>query len=361
MSKVNLEEADTCMQGLALLERDESGDLMHVWSFPGVDETTKSTLLARSQLSDVLISKRAPYAFSRTGSVWHYSLCSFTVAVEKNNKHVTSFNLVLSSTKFAPEKYRALLTIMSDVYSEKANVVEVLGLYLSSYTSGSCFIPRPPDQPKGEWDARNFNDKKALITNCSLREVCSMFQAETIILWQAMVLKKNILIHSNSIQKMQRFVRTMPHFVFQRGESAWRALYPLIIGMPAEMDELSSTGYYVVGTTTESLRADHAKMFDLFVDLDDRIISVSEHAKKDFGMGKMHKQIAGMLMEQINAGSDSAVIKTIVGINNSLMKKLKGIDGGLTNDSLQKFSEAQSYSKSEARFVMNFSMSEGLL
>ena len=43
------------------------------------------------------------------------------------------------------------------------------------------------------------------------------------------------------------------------------------------------------------------------------------------------------------------------------LKKLKNIDGGVTNESLQAFSEAQKYSKSEARFMMNFSLSENLL
>ena len=73
------------------------------------------------------------------------------------------------------------------VYSEKGNVVEVFGLYLTSYTSGKCFIPRPPGQPKGEWDAKEYNDKKSLIANCSIREICSIVKNFTH--WK---LKKNL-------------------------------------------------------------------------------------------------------------------------------------------------------------------------
>jgi hypothetical protein len=104
-SNVNLDEAETALQGLILLERDESGDLMHVWSFPGVDEVTKSILLNRSQISDELIEKRVPYHFSRFNNLWHYSLCSFSIVVPKNNKRVDQFNFIISSKTFNPEKY----------------------------------------------------------------------------------------------------------------------------------------------------------------------------------------------------------------------------------------------------------------
>ena len=364
MSQVNLDDAQTSIQGLALFERDESGDLMHVWSFPGVDETTKAIMLTRSQLSDELISKRHQYLYSRSNNVWHYSLASYSITVPKNNKRVEQFHFVLSSKTFNPEKYLALLKIMNAVYSEKGNVVEILSLYLASYTGGACFIPRPPGEPRGEWSAKNYSDKKALISNCSLRDILLQYQNESVILWQAMQLKKNIVIYSDSIVKIQKFIRAMPHFVFQRGESVWRTLHPLLMGTSLEVELLSkSSSYFVAGTCVSTFRTDYSntKLFDLYLDLDESSLSVSEHAKKDFGMGKMHKQIAGVLTEQSKATSDTAAIKAVTNINLSLLKKLKNIDGGVTNESLQAFSEAQKYSKSEARFMINFSLSENLL
>ena len=179
-----------------------------------------------------------------------------------------------------------------------------------------------------------------------------------------MVLKKNIVIYSNSIVTVQKFIRAMPHFVFHRGEKVWRTLQPLIIGNDMEVELLSkNTSYFVAGTCTSTFRTDYsnAKLFDLYIDLDESSLSVSEHAKKDFGMGKMHKQIANVLNEQSKASSDTAAIKAVTNINLSLIKKLKGISGGLTHDNLQAFSEEQKYSKSDARFVANFSLSDGLL
>ena len=82
--------SDTSLRGLALLELDSSGDLMHVWSYPGVDERTKQVLLARSNLAPgAAHAAHAPRAkeflFHRWNNVWHYSLAAFSVEVPKNH------------------------------------------------------------------------------------------------------------------------------------------------------------------------------------------------------------------------------------------------------------------------------------
>ncbi len=60
--------SDTTLRGLALLELDSSGDLMHVWSYPGVDERTKQVLLARTNLAR---GRKPEFLFHRWGNVWH--------------------------------------------------------------------------------------------------------------------------------------------------------------------------------------------------------------------------------------------------------------------------------------------------
>ena len=72
--------SDTSLQGLALLELDSSGDLMHVWSYPGVDESTKRVLLARSQLAT---AHSKEFVFHRFGACWYYSVAAFSVEVPK--------------------------------------------------------------------------------------------------------------------------------------------------------------------------------------------------------------------------------------------------------------------------------------
>ena len=74
--------SDTTLRGLALLELDSSGDLMHVWSYPGVDARTKPVLLARSNLAG---GRKPEFLFHRWGNTWHYSLANFSVDVPKNH------------------------------------------------------------------------------------------------------------------------------------------------------------------------------------------------------------------------------------------------------------------------------------
>jgi hypothetical protein len=101
---VNLDEAQTSIQGLALFERDESGDLMHVWSFPGVDETTKTIMLTRSQLSDELISKRHQYLYFRSNNVWHYSLASYSITVPKKQQTGGTVSFCIELQNVQPRK-----------------------------------------------------------------------------------------------------------------------------------------------------------------------------------------------------------------------------------------------------------------
>ena len=174
---------------------------MHVWSYPGVDERTKRVLLARSNVAPGAAhashaARAKEFLFHRFDGAWHYALAGFSVEVPKNHdSRVRQLNFVLSSTSFNPEKYRALLQILRDVYTEKGNLIEILGLYLPAFTTGRCFIPRPPGKPKGQWTAADYDDRKALLANCSLREVLRSFGAESVILWVAVMLKKRVVVY----------------------------------------------------------------------------------------------------------------------------------------------------------------------
>jgi hypothetical protein len=279
---------------------------------------------------------------------------------------VRQLNLVLSATSFNPEKYRALLRILLDVYSEKGNVVEILGLYLPAFTTGRCFIPRPPDKPRGEWKAADYDDRKALLANCSLREVLRSFGAESVILWVAVLLKKRVLVYGgdggDGVARMQRAVRALPQLSFHRGPEAWHALRPLVTCDCAdEIADLEAAQGFIAGTVDPDFRSQHASMIDLYVDLAAKTLSVSEHARKDFGMGKMHKAIAAKLVAQSAAASESAAIKTVTQLNLSIITKLKALGQPIASDALKGFCDAQEYTKSESRFMLNFAAGEGML
>ena len=115
------------------------------------------------------------------------------------------------------------------------------------------------------------------------------------------------------------------------------------------------------GTVDPDFRSQHAGMIDLYVDLTAKTLSVSEHARKDFGMGKMHKAIAAKLVEQSGAASDSAAIKSVTQLNLSIIRKLKALGQPIASDALKEFCSAQKYTKSESRFMLNFAAGEGML
>ena len=288
---------------------------------------------------------------------------------QNHDSRVRQLNLVLASTCYNPERYHALLKIMRDVYSEKGNLVEILGLYLPAFSTGHCFVPRPPGRPKGEWTASAFDDRKALLAGCSLREILRNFGAESVILWVAMLLKKRVVVYAggsgDELALVQRAVRALPQLTFHRGPDAWRALRPLVTcdcpdGI-ADLETAAQEGGFVAGTCDPDFRSQHAGMIDLYVDLAGKTLSVSEHARKDFGMGKMHKTIAAKLIEHGEAETDSAAIKSVTQLNLSIIAKLKALGQPIANDSLKEFCDAQKYTKSESRFMLNFASAERML
>lgn len=359
---------DTSLRGLALFELDSSGDLMHVWSYPGLDERNKRVLLARSNINpDAAHTKQSEYLFSRFDNTWYYSLAGFTVSVPKNHdSRVRQLNFVILSTTFNPEKYRQLLMVIRDVYSEKGNLVEILSLYLSAFTSGHVFIPRPPGQPRGEWTCAKYDDRKALLANSSLREVLKNFGAESVILWVAVLLKKRVVVYGGgggSVGEVQRVVRALPLLSFHRGPAAWNALRPLVTSSCA--DEISdleaSSEGFIAGTVDADFRSQHSNLIDLYVDLGGKTLSVSEHARTDFGMGKIHKTIAAKMVEQAEAASESAAIKGVNQLSLGMIAKLKTLGKPIPSEALKAFCEKQKYTKSESRFMLNFAGAEGML
>ena len=66
-------------------------------------------------------------------------------------------------------------------------------------------------------------------------------------------------------------------------------------------------------------------------------------------------------MEQTEAASDSAAIKSVTQLNLSIISKLKALGQPIETDALKGFCDAQKYTKSESRFMLNFAAAEGML
>jgi hypothetical protein len=171
---------------------------------------------------------------------------------------VDQFNVTLLSKSFNPEKYAALLQILVDQYAATGEPTSILQAYLSVYTTGSF------SGPKDSWNSSMYPDNRALISGCSIKETVSMFGMEIVLLWNALVLKKRVVMYCDSMEELQQLARVLPQFVWHRQD--WDVLRPFVTAKKAEVQELISAGVYIAGFTDSSVRSNE-QLYDVFVDL----------------------------------------------------------------------------------------------
>jgi hypothetical protein len=182
-----------------------------------------------------------------------------------------------------------------DQYAATGEPTSILQVYLSVYTTGAFA------GPQGSWNAATFPDNRALISGCSIKNTVSMFGMEIVLLWNALVLKKRVVIYCDSMEELQHFTRVLPQFVWHRQD--WDILRPYCSAKKAEVQELMAAGVYIAGFTDTGVRSNE-QLYDVFVDLPARSIQVAEHAKADFALGQIHKDFASFLMTSSEKDDD---------------------------------------------------------
>ena len=94
----------------------------------------------------------------------------------------------------------------------------------------------------------------------------------------SMLLKKRIVVVGDTLPDLQRVMRVLPQLVFHRQD--WGILRPHVKMTELELEELSSAGVYCAGFTDGGVRA-RDELYDVFVDLSARSITVADHASAD--------------------------------------------------------------------------------
>jgi Stabilization of polarity axis len=89
-----------------------------------------------------------------------------------------------------------------------------------------------------------------------------MFGPEIVLVWNAILLKKRVVVYCESLPALLKVIRAFPAFAWHRGN--WDILRPFVVaGHSPEISDLSN-GVYVAGMTDpRSVRAH--QLYDVFV------------------------------------------------------------------------------------------------
>lgn len=115
------------------------------------------------------------------------------------------------------------------MYCKTGKPTEILQLYLSVFTKGSCST-----QENGTFVSDDFSSRTT--TNTNIRELIKTFELETILIYTALLLKKRIVIYHHSLEQLLRWMKTFPALMKHR--KVEENLYPWIELVNDELLEL---------------------------------------------------------------------------------------------------------------------------
>lgn len=94
-----------------------------------------------------------------------------------------ALSISVISKAFNPERYGALLRVLVPKYAASGDPTSVLEGYLSIFTTGAITVPG--GGPRLDLADAKFDGKRALLANCSLKDLHRIFGVESILLWNA--------------------------------------------------------------------------------------------------------------------------------------------------------------------------------
>uniref|UniRef100_A0A3B4Z152 DENN domain containing 10 n=1 Tax=Stegastes partitus TaxID=144197 RepID=A0A3B4Z152_9TELE len=285
------------MLSVGLIEKDVNRDTLWVWCYPSVGSELRQVLLSKCCLTQDGRDFHT-FVFGQFCRTWYYIT---TVEVQEPTalSKVTHFSMVVTAKDFNPEKYAALSRILCRMYIKHGSPVKMMEAYITVLTKGIC-----QSDENGSFLIKDHDVRKAYLAG-SIKDVVSQFGMETIILYTALMLKKRIVVHHPRIEALLEFTRVLPALTWHRKD--WSILHPYV-----HLTDEAFVQRYIAGFVDPEV-SNRSDLFDVFVNLSDSVITVSQSAKEAMAMGKLHKEIGQLIVQSAEdpERSDSQVIKDI--------------------------------------------------
>ncbi|EFA10011.2 DENN domain-containing protein 10 [Tribolium castaneum] len=262
-----------------------------------------------------------------------------------------TFAIVIAAKEFEPNKYRQLCDILGKKYAKSQNPVDLVTLYLNLFTSGSCSL-----QENGASFVCNFKNYESV---ANLKEFIASFDLEIILLYSAILLKRRILLFDNNMELLLSELLAISNLVPLRKVADY--LYPVI----ESSNKLKGLSFYVAGTTNSDLIRDE-HLYDLFVNLRTREITVSPKAEEIMAMTKTHKDIATFLVK-LSASDlpETQVKQQILQKTKELLSLLKSLASVTTDNHVKMVTmndlRAKKYHPNLENFLFNLAVSENMM
>jgi len=304
---------DQTLLGVYLLEKDTNGDVMFTWGHLTFEGSEYEPIVK----SRSLISGSREQSFSKLKDKWIYLVSQG--GPEKNHR-VEYFTLCLFASEFNPEKYFALASHMADLYRITNSPVKILECFLDVMTTTKHEL-KDNDGKIGSYNGANYNNKDHLLVS-PLLDVVKMFEGNAWLIWSALIMKKRIIVFSDTLTNLLKFIRALPLFVLHRQD--WSLLRPFVtLENELEITDLVRTGVYVAGVLVQQVKA-REDLYDIFIDLTTLDVTVAPNAEDDFVQTQFHQDFAKFLVTALETEgiNDQKLIKAVKTKTSDLISKL---------------------------------------
>jgi len=305
---------DQSLQGIYILEKDSNGDIMITWSHLTFESTEYEAIVkARSFISTTRLQ-----SFSKYKDKWLYIVSE---EGPDKNPRVRFFSLCLFVSEFNPEKYLALSSHMANIYRKTNNPVKILESFLDAILTNKHEAVDDSKTNIGSYNGLEYSNKEHLLAS-PLLDVIKSFESNAWLIWSALIMKKRIIVYSDSLPTLLTFIRALPLFVLHRQD--WSLLRPFVtLENEMELTDLTKTGVYVAGFLSPQIKA-RSDLYDIFIDLTTLDISVATHAEDDFVQTQFHADFAKLLATALETEgiNDQKLIKAVKTKTGELINKL---------------------------------------
>ena len=256
------------------------------------------------------------YLYSKYKNLWHYSkICKANTLVTPS---INSFTIVLLCKNFNPEKYEALLDILCRNYQQNGDPVALLEIFIKVFTT-SKYAP----SPSISWANSSFNDSLALIGSFSIKQIIARLGVEAVLLWNALMQGKCIVVLGDDIRTVATVVRALPQLTWHR-QYQWKNIRPFVNVDSQEIeDDLTNLNSWIGGFVDPSIQSGAHTQYDVLFDLENGVINISDHSKDDLRMGSLHKDLSSTMIELAETKSDRDVIKGLAIKTTEIVNNLK--------------------------------------
>lgn len=294
---------------VGVVECDISGEDIFVWCYPSFSLELQRISLGR--LTDI---NESTMSFVKFKSDWIYL---FKNTIDRSvNPRLKNVSICITSKQYNPERFYSLLKLFFDQYATTFDPTKVLESYLSIFTTGKF------SNNEISFSYNNFKDEDAFLSESCMHDLVSSLGVDAVIVWNAVILKKRILVFDENIVKLMTLLRTLLQFSIHRQDAS--ILRPFITSDVEYLTDLASSGVYIAGSNDQALLS-RTDLFDVIYMVSERRIIVSPDASSSMRMCSIHKEISELMMKNLSPDerkSSMTIVQAVGAKTKSILAQL---------------------------------------